>query len=99
MNEIILAGGCFWGTQHYLRQIQGVLKTTVGYASGDIATATYKQVCTGTTGHAEAVQVIWDADVVHLDAILRVFFQIHDPTTANRQGNDMGTQYRSAIFL
>lgn len=98
MNEIILAGGCFWGIQNYLRQISGVTKTAVGYAGGDISTATYDQVCTGTTNHAEAVQVIWDENIVNLDTILRVFFQIHDPTTKNRQGNDTGTQYRSAVF-
>lgn len=98
MNEIILAGGCFWGTEHYLRQIPGVLKTAVGYAGGDISTATYEQVCIGTTHHAEAVQVIWDDSRVTLDTILRVFFQIHDPTTKDRQGNDIGTQYRSAVF-
>ncbi len=98
MNEIILAGGCFWGTEHYLRQIPGVTHTTVGYAGGAVDSATYEQVCTGATGHAEAVQVIWDEDEVDLDAILQVFFQIHDPTTPNRQGNDIGSQYRSAIF-
>lgn len=98
MKKIILAGGCFWGVQHYLRQIDGVTHTVVGYAGGDVSTGTYTQVCTGTTNHAEAIQVTYNPDIVSLDTILGVFFQIHDPTTPNRQGNDVGSQYRSAIF-
>jgi peptide-methionine (S)-S-oxide reductase len=90
----ILAGGCFWGMQHLLRRYPGVLSTRVGYSGGDVANATYRNHGT----HAEAVEIVFDPDQISYRQILEFFFQIHDPTTKNRQGNDMGTSYRSAIF-
>jgi peptide methionine sulfoxide reductase msrA/msrB len=94
----VLAGGCFWGMEEILRDIPGVLKTEVGYAGGTTPDATYEQVSTGTTGHAEAVRITYDPERLSYEALLGYFFRMHDPTTRNRQGNDAGTQYRSAIF-
>jgi methionine-S-sulfoxide reductase len=94
----VLAGGCFWGMEDLLRRLPGVLDTEVGYAGGATAQPTYPQVRTGTTGHAEALKVVFDPQRLSLEALLDHFFRIHDPTTANRQGNDVGSQYRSAIF-
>jgi len=93
-----LAAGCFWGVEEILRQIPGVLKTTVGYCGGESERPTYSTVKTGTTNHAEAIQIEFDPSKVTYEEILLTFFRLHDPTTLNRQGNDVGTQYRSAIF-
>jgi len=93
-----LAGGCFWCLEAVFRQLQGVEQAVSGYIGGHIADPTYKQVCTGTTGHAEAVQITFDPAIISFRDLLEVFFASHDPTTLNRQGNDVGTQYRSAIF-
>ena len=93
-----LAGGCFWCLDAAYRQIQGVTGVVSGYSGGARPDPTYEQVCTGTTGHAEAVQVEFDPDVISYPEILEILWTIHDPTTLNRQGADVGTQYRSAIF-
>jgi peptide-methionine (S)-S-oxide reductase len=90
--------GCFWCTEAVFQQLEGVLKVTSGYSGGNVANPTYKEVCTGTTGHAEVVQIVYDPSRISFDELLEVFWQTHDPTTLNRQGNDVGTQYRSAIF-
>jgi len=98
-NTIVLAGGCFWCTEAVYRQLDGVLSVRPGYAGGSAETANYDDVCTGTTGHAEAIEIVFDPARVALGQILRIFFSIaHDPTQLNRQGADIGTQYRSAIF-
>lgn len=93
-----LAGGCFWCLDAVYREMEGVRFVTAGYAGGDDPDPTYKEVCTGQTGHAEAVQVVFDPRVTSYRELLAVFFTVHDPTTLNRQGADVGTQYRSAIF-
>ncbi len=93
-----LAGGCFWCLEAAYDELAGVLSVQSGYAGGHVANPNYRQVCTGTTGHAEVVRVEFDPAVISYDDLLRVFFTIHDPTTLNRQGADVGTQYRSAIY-
>lgn len=94
----ILAGGCFWGMEEIIRKIPGVIKTKVGYSGGSTGAPTYEEVCTGTTGHAESIQVEFDSTRLSYEELLDYFFRMHDPTTLNRQHNDVGTQYRSAIF-
>ena len=94
-----LAGGCFWCLEAVFRQLRGVEKVLSGYTGGHAKNPSYKQVCSGNSGHAEAVQITFDPKVITFDDLLEVFFELHDPTTLNRQGNDIGTQYRSAIFF
>lgn len=94
----ILAGGCFWCTEAVFRDVIGVTQVESGYLGGSVESPTYKQVCSGTTGHAEAIRVTFDPDVVSYGQILDMFFATHDPTQLNRQGGDVGTQYRSALF-
>jgi len=94
----VFAGGCFWCTEAVFNDVVGVTKVESGYTGGDVANPTYKQVCGGDTGHAEAIRLTFDSDVVSYDDLLDIFFATHDPTQLNRQGNDVGTQYRSAIF-
>ena len=98
-EKAVFAGGCFWGTQAVFERVKGVLKTTAGYSGGEARTATYDQVTTETTHHAESVEVIFDPSRITYGQLLRVFFTVHDPTTLNRQGPDQGTSYRSAIFF
>ena len=98
-NEVItVGGGCFWCTEAVFEQLKGVEKVESGYSGGTVPNPTYEQVCAGDTGHAEVSQITFDPKVVSLKVILEVFFTVHDPTTLDRQGNDVGTQYRSAIF-
>jgi methionine-S-sulfoxide reductase len=98
VKKIVLGGGCFWCIEAVFQKIHGVQKVESGYAGGDFPDPAYEQVCSGETGHAETVLIEYDADQVALEKILDVFFSIHDPTTLNRQGNDVGTQYRSIIL-
>jgi len=98
MAQAILAGGCFWCTEAVFQDVIGVSAVESGYIGGTVANPTYKQVCSGTTGHAEGIRVTFDPATIDLATILDIFFAIHDPTQLNRQGNDVGTQYRSALF-
>lgn len=99
MKKIYLAGGCFWGLQKYMSLIRGVTATEVGYANGSLSDPTYEQVCSGTTGHAETVEVVYDPEQVSLGFLVRMFFDAIDPAAVNRQGNDVGEQYRSGIYF
>ena len=98
MEIAVLALGCFWGPEIKFSKIEGIIKTEVGYCGGNNSITTYKEVCTGNTGHAEVVKLDFDEKIITYEKILKTFFQIHDPTTLNSQGPDFGTQYRSEIF-
>lgn len=98
LQKATLGGGCFWCLEAVYDELQGVTDVVSGYAGGHVSDPTYEAVCSGRTGHAEVVQIIFDADAITFEEILEVFFTIHDPTTLNRQGADVGTQYRSVIF-
>jgi len=98
MEIAVLALGCFWGPEIKFSKIDGIIKTEVGYCGGNSSTTTYKEVCTGNTNHAEVVKLDFDEKTISYEKILKIFFQIHDPTTLNSQGPDFGTQYRSEIF-
>ena len=98
MEIAVLALGCFWGPEIKFSKIDGIIKTEVGYCGGNSSITTYKEVCTGNTNHAEVVKLDYDEKIISYEKILKIFFQIHDPTTLNSQGPDFGTQYRSEIF-
>lgn len=98
MEQTTFAGGCFWCTETLFSRLDGVSKTVPGYTGGFIKNPPYREVCTGRTGHAECVQIDFEPDIISFETLLAVFFDTHNPTTLNRQGNDVGTQYRSAIF-
>ena len=99
MEIAVLALGCFWGPEIKFSKINGIIKTEVGYCGGNSPTTTYKEVCTGETNHAEVVKLEYDEKVISYEKIIKIFFEIHDPTTVNAQGPDIGTQYRSEIFF
>lgn len=99
LKEIYLAGGCFWGTEKYLANINGIVQTDVGYANGNTENPTYKEVCHNNTGHAETVRVLYDPKLIRLEFILSLYYDVIDPTSVNRQGGDTGTQYRTGIYF
>ena len=98
MKEIYLAGGCFWGTEHFFKQIKGVVQTEVGFANGHTVNPTYKEVYTDTTGYAETVRIAYDPQVATLEFLLNMFFKAIDPTSLNKQGHDEGTRYRTGVY-
>ena len=98
MKEIYLAGGCFWGMQAYFEQLHGIMATEVGYANGHVENPTYEMVCSGTTGYAEALHIQYDASVITLRFLLSLYYDVIDPTSYHRQGNDIGEQYRTGIY-
>lgn len=98
MEKATFAGGCFWCTEAIFKRLKGVVSVLPGYSGGDVPNPTYEQVCEGTTGHAEAIQLEFDPKTIPFEKLLEVFFYTHDPTTPNQQGNDIGTQYRSVVF-
>lgn len=98
LETATLAGGCFWCTEAIFKRLKGVVSVMPGYSGGQKTNPSYEEVCSGTTGHAEAIQIEFDPTIISFDKILEVFWHLHDPTTPNQQGNDIGTQYRSAIF-
>lgn len=98
IKEIILAGGCFWGTEKYFKAIKGVVKTEVGYANGKILNPSYEDVCHRNTGHAEVVKIFYDNQIITLSFLLKMYYEVIDPVAVNRQGNDVGTQYRTGIY-
>src|SRR5436305_10672697 len=98
LETVILANGCFWCTEAIFNRLKGVISVVPGYAASQVANPSYKEVCTGRTGAAEATQITYDPSIISYDTLLEIFWHTHDPTTLNRQGNDVGTQYRSAIF-
>lgn len=98
LRKAYFAGGCFWCTESIFQNVKGVSKVVSGYAGGNIKVPTYKEICSGLTGHAELIEITYDSAVITYEQLMTIFFATHDPTTLNRQGNDVGTQYRSAIF-
>lgn len=98
MKKIVLAGGCFWGMEAYFKRFEGIIKTEVGYANGDTVNPTYQEVCSNTTGHAEVLYLEYDPAVMPLETILEHFWKVIDPTLLNRQGGDIGSQYRTGIY-
>ena len=98
INRAYFSGGCFWCTEAIYKRLKGVVDVKPGYCGGNIKNPTYEQVCSGVTGHAETIEVIYDSKKIDFESLLEVFFKTHDPTTLNRQGNDIGTHYRSIVF-
>lgn len=98
MKEIVVAGGCFWGIEEFYRRAKGIISTQVGYAQGHKEDATYQEVCASTTGHTEVVKLTYDESIITLEKVLELLFRIINPTSLNRQGNDIGTQYRTGVY-